>query len=105
MGNLTGLLIGIGPVLGVLAWCNLRDRWAQRASAVRARINAIVNHALGGESLVSVHVAPRTPWRLGQVMLSAPTDSDFLIVRVAGPVIHALPADYELVARPARGRA
>ena len=72
MDELTGLMIGIAPVLTALAWCNLRDRRIDLANKVRAHMSATVNSVLGGESLVAVRVEPSLGRRLGRVHLSAP---------------------------------
>jgi hypothetical protein len=52
---------------------------------------------LGGESVLSVRVEPRGPWRAGRGHLSVPGGYEFLIANVAGPVIARLPDHYELV--------
>src|SRR5687768_13384006 len=73
MNELTGLMIGIAPVLTALAWCNLRDRRIDLANKVRAHMSATVNRVLGGESLVAVRVEPALVRRPGRVHLSAPS--------------------------------
>ena len=97
MNELTGLLIGIAPVLTALTWCNLRDRRIDLANKVRAHMSATVNSVLGGESLVAVRVEPSLGRRLGRVHLSAPRAYESLIAQVSGAVLRAMPADYELV--------
>jgi hypothetical protein len=97
MNELTGLLIGIAPVLTALACCNLRDRRIDLANKVRAHMSATVNRVLGGESLVAVRVEPSLGRRLGRVHLSAPSAYEGLIAQVSGAVLRAMPADYELV--------
>ena len=97
MNELTGLLIGIAPVLTALAWGNLRDRRIDLANKVRAHMSATVNRVLGGESLVAVRVEPALGRRLGRVHLSAPSAYEGLIAQVSGAVLRAMPADYELV--------
>ena len=98
MNDLTGLLIGIAPVLTALAWCNLRDRRIDLASkVVRAHMSATTNKALGGESLVAIRVEPALGRRLGRVHLSAPRTYEDLIAQVSGAVLRAMPADYELL--------
>ena len=64
---------------------------------MRADISAAANRALGGESVLSVRVEPRGPWRAGRVHLSAPGGYEFLIASVSGVVISRLPDRYELV--------
>jgi hypothetical protein len=97
MKELTGLLIGIAPVLTALAWCNLRDRRIDLANTVRANMSATVNTVLGGESLVAVRVEPALGRRLGRVHLSAPRTYEGLIAQVSRAALRAMPADYELV--------
>ena len=97
MNELTGLLIGITPVLTALAWCNRRDRRIDLGNRVRAHVNAAANRALGGESLVAVRVEPAHGHRFGRVHLSAPRAYEGLVAQASGAVLGALPADYELV--------
>lgn len=105
MGEVTGLLIGIGPMLAVLLWCNLRDRRALHADGVRADINSAANRALGGESLLAIQVDAAMGWRRGRVHLSVPGGYEFLFATVSGAVIRRMPRDYELVVhRPAAAR-
>ena len=65
---------------------------------MRADINAAANRVLGGESVLSVRVEPRVPWRAGRVHLSAPGGYESLIASVSDAVIARLPDHYELVA-------
>lgn len=104
VNDLTGLCIGIGPMLAVLLWCNLRDRRRDRADEVRADINAAANRALGGESLLAVAVEPALGWRRGRVHLTTPGGYESLIANVSGAVIQKLPNDYELVVHRAPAR-
>ena len=43
MTELTGLVIGIAPVLMALTWSNLRDRRIDLADKVRAHLSVTVN--------------------------------------------------------------
>jgi hypothetical protein len=90
-------------VFGPIAWRVVRDRREQRALAVTADMRHVVNEALDGESLISVHVAPATVWSSGRVMLSVPADWRWLLDRVWLKVLTHLPSGYELVVqlRPA----
>ena len=97
MNDVLGVLIGVGPVVAALLWSGRRDRLRHRANRVRADINAAANRVLGGESVLSVRVEPRVPWRTGRVHLSAPGGYEFLIASVSGAVIARLPDHYELV--------
>jgi hypothetical protein len=96
--DVLGMLIGVGPVVAALLWSERQDRLRHRANRVRADISAAANRALGGESVLSVRVEPRGPWRNGRVHLSAPGGYEFLIASVAATVISRLPDRYELVA-------
>lgn len=101
MLELTGLLIGLGPVLAVLAWCNARDRRHDAADRVRARIDAALTRVLGGESLIAVRVEAASGWRAGRVYLSAPSEFQLEVANVSGAVLHELPHDYDLVVHAA----
>lgn len=91
-------LVVIGALsFGPLAWRLRRDRAEAAALAVRADIKTAVRRALGGESLVAVHVTPKSAWRAGRVLLSAPA---WLLDDVWRPVLRLVPAGYELVLKP-----
>ena len=97
MNDVLGVMIGLGPIVAVLVWSNLRDRTRHRANGVRADISATANRVLGGESVLAVRVEPAIAWRPGRVHLSAPSGYEFLIWSVSGAVINRLPRNYELV--------
>jgi hypothetical protein len=97
VNDVLGVLIGVGPVVAALLWSGRQDRLRHRANRVRADINAAANRVLGGESVLSVRVEPRVPWRAGRVHLSAPGGYEFLIASVSSAVIARLPDHYELV--------
>lgn len=84
-------------VLAPIAWRAVRDRRGERALAISAGIRHIVDRALGGESLISVHVEPATIWRSGRVVLSIPADWRWLLKPTWERVLAAMPAGYELV--------
>jgi hypothetical protein len=94
VNDVLGVLIGVGPVVVALLWSERQDRLRHRANRVRADICAAANRALGGESVLSVRVEPRGPWRAGRVH---PGGYEFLIASVSGVVISRLPDRYELV--------
>jgi hypothetical protein len=99
-----GLAIVGGAVVGPVAWMVVRDRLRERALALQAQIQAVVNQRLGGESLLAIEVRPRTPWRTGRVVLMAPSYWPSLLEDVWMPVLERLPAGYELVvSAPAGG--
>ena len=93
------LFVGI-LLLGPLLWRVRIDRKLERALAVRAYAHATVVKALGGESVVSVNVAPPTFGRAGRIELTAPVDWRFLLEKASNAVVAKLPADYELVVKP-----
>ncbi len=87
-------------LFGPLGWLRWRDRQRARALAVAADVHRVVNHALGGESLITVEAVPGTAWGSGQVVLTVPTDWEALMEPVWNRVLERLPAGYELVVRP-----
>lgn len=97
INDMVGMLIGLGPVGIALLWCNLHDRFRNRANRVGADIRATANRVLGGESMLAVRVQPAIAWRPGRVHLSTPGGYEFLIASVSGAVIDRLPRNYELV--------
>ena len=97
MSDLTGLFLGLSPFLALLLWCEVRDRRRDRADVVRAEIHAATNHALGGETMLSIQVEPALRWRRGRVHLSVPGGYESLIARVSRTVVERLPNRYELV--------
>jgi hypothetical protein len=84
-------------VLGPLAWRAVHDRRQARALALGADIRYAVDKELGGESLITVQVAPGTFWRLGRVVLSIPSDWRLLMKPTWDRVLAAMPVGYELV--------
>jgi len=97
VSDLTGLFLGLSPFLALLLWCEVRDRRRDRADVVRAEIHAATNHALGGETMLSIQVEPALRWRRGRVHLSVPGGYESLIARVSRTVVERLPNRYELV--------
>jgi len=98
-----GALVFLSTLVVVpLAWRERRDRRAARGLVVRADVQAAMNRRLGGESFVSVQVAPATRWRAGRVELSAPAGWEWLVDEVWRPVLERLPENYELVVTPGR---
>ncbi len=86
--------------LAALGWRVWRDRIEKNALTLRAEIHAAVVHALHGESFLSVEVEPRTPWRAGRVLLSAPTGWEWLIEAGWKRIIRLVPHGYEIVIQP-----
>ena len=97
INDVVGVMIGLGPVVFALLWCELNDRFRHRANRVGAEIRATANRVLGGESMLAVRVQPAMGWRPGRVHLSTPAGYEFLIASVSGAVINRLPHNYELV--------
>ncbi len=89
-------------VFGPLLWRAWRDRTQERALALRAEIQGLVNHRLGGESLITIDVVPAGLRRPGRVVLSAPSDWTWLIDEVWMSVLARVPRDFELVVQPGR---
>ncbi|HEY3067963.1 MAG TPA: hypothetical protein VGL09_19405 [Methylomirabilota bacterium] len=96
-------LIG-GLVVAPLLVAEWRERRADQALALRAVIDAVVRRDLGGDSFLSVTVVPKAPWRPGRVVLSTPSGYDWLVTREWPLVLREMPADYELIVRPAGER-
>ncbi len=96
INDVVGVMIGLGPVVAALLWCDLNDRFRHRANRVGAEIRATANRVLGGESMLAVRVQPAMAWRPGRVHLSAPGGYEFLIASVSGAIINRLPHHYEL---------
>ena len=94
---LVGLLI-----FGPLAWRNFLDRRNEQALAVRARIHARLRRLFRGEPLMAIDVRPIMPWRAGRVVLSAPAGWEFLVEQSWDTLLAEVPADHEIVVRPAR---
>jgi hypothetical protein len=94
------VLLG-GTLLGPLLLRIVMERREDRALRVRAVVHAAAVDALGGESLLAVHVRPPSLWRPGRVSLSTPADWECLIERAWPRVVALVPADYELVVKEA----
>jgi hypothetical protein len=104
MGMLSGFiaaLLLVGLTAGPLLWRVRQDRREARAQAIRGDVNVALFHAFGGESLVAVHVQSPSVFRPGRVVLSAPADWHELLTPAWESVAPLIPADYELVVKPA----
>jgi len=99
MAVLMLLVVAVGAPL---AWRVAADRRRERALTVEARVRAAAREALGGESLLSVHVEPPGALHRGQVRLSAPRGWETLIEPVWKSALESTPEDYELVLAPGR---
>jgi hypothetical protein len=97
LSDIIGLSLIVAPLVGALAWRNAIDRRAHRASVIRADVHAGATRTLGGDSYLTIDVRCPTPWRQGEVRLSAPRGYESLIGDVAGTVFERLPARYDVV--------
>ncbi len=84
-------------VLAPLGWGVWKDRREERALAVRADIQAAVDHTLGGQSVVSVWVTAGSIGRVGRVEVSVPSGWEPLLTEVWPAVLAHMPRGYELV--------
>jgi hypothetical protein len=93
--GLVGLLF-IGP----LVWRTWRDHLEERALSLQADLQAAVNHALGGESLVAVRVKPGAQSDMGTVEVFVPSGWESELEDVWPVMLSHIPAGYVLVFRP-----
>jgi hypothetical protein len=103
MGMLAGfifLVLLVGLASGPLIWRLRQDRREARAEAIQADANRALFDALGGESFVAVRVQTPSFWGPGRVVLSTPSDWQWLLAPAWSAVLAHVPADYELVVRP-----
>jgi hypothetical protein len=99
-----GLVLVSALTVVPLAWRDRSDRRAARALLLRADIHAAAVRALGGESFLTVQVAPATWWRPGRVLLATPSGWEWLIEEAWSSVMARVPVGYELVVQPAPRR-
>jgi hypothetical protein len=100
LGGLIGILALAVLVVGPLLWRIRQDRRAERALAVRAQVYSALFRALGGDSLIAVHVEPPAPWRAGRIVLDAPADWHRQLAPHWAALAARVPGDYELVVKP-----
>ena len=60
-------------------------------------MRALMNRRLGGDSFVTVLTSPRSRWRAGRIVLSAPAGYEYLVESVWREVVSHAPAGYEVV--------
>jgi hypothetical protein len=104
MGMLAGfifLVLLVGLASGPLIWRLRQDRREARAEAIQADANRALFDALGGESFVAVRVQTPSFWGPGRVVLSTPSDWQWLLAPAWSAVVAHVPADYELIVKPA----
>ena len=89
-------------VIGPLALRVWQERQADRGLAIRADIDAVMRHALHGDSLLGVQVVPEAPWRTGRVEVSVPQGWDPVLAEVSEPILRHVPPGYELVVQHPR---
>jgi hypothetical protein len=94
------IILLLALVVAPLAWRIRADRLHDRADILRADIHSAVNQRLHGESLLTVEVVPKTPWRPGRVVLWTPAGYEDLAETVWRDVAGRMPVDYELVVKP-----
>jgi hypothetical protein len=94
------LVLMVGLASGPLLWRLRQDRREERAQAVRADASTALFRAFGGESFVAVQVQAPSVWRPGRVVLSAPSDWQWLLAPAWSSVVAHVPEDYELVVKP-----
>jgi len=95
----------VALVAGPLVWRTVQDRRAERAQWLEAQIRSAVREALGGESLLSVHVEAPTPLHAGRVTLSTPRGWEELVEPAWKSALASTPEDYELVLTTSGGAA
>ena len=103
----TWIAMGLVALLfvGPLVWRAWRDHLEERALSLQADIQAAVNHALGGESLVAVRVKPGAQSDMGTVEIYVPSGWESVLEEVWPVVLSQVPAGYVLVFRPSPARA
>jgi len=89
-------LLFVGP----LVWRTWRDHLEDRALSLQADLQAAVNHALGGESLVAVRVKAGAHDKTGTVEIYVPAGWEDVLEDVWPVVLSHMPAGYVLVFRP-----
>lgn len=84
-------------VLLPLAWLKHLDRQQARALEVQARLQHLVDRALGGASYVAVRVTPPLPRARGRVEVTVPAGWEQYLTPVWAELLQGVPARYELV--------
>jgi hypothetical protein len=104
MAAILAAVLTLGVFLGPLLARLVLDRRADSANVVAAQIRSAVRRRLGGDSMISVLVEPKSFLQPGRIRLSAPSGYEGLIETVWPAVVKCVPAGYELVVRPAPPR-
>jgi len=97
LAGVTQLALTTAPIIALLVWLQQHDRRRSEAGRLRADIHHAANRALGGESLLAIRVDHATPWRRGNVHLSAPLGYEWLVGDVSPAVLSRLPERYDVV--------
>jgi hypothetical protein len=98
----TWIAMGLVALLfvGPLVWRTWRDHLEERALSLQADIQAAVNHALGGESLVAVRVRPGAQRDEGTVEVYVPSGWESMLEEVWPVMLSHIPPGYVLVFKP-----
>jgi hypothetical protein len=99
VSDLVGFVVGLSPILGLLAWRHRIDRQQHVVSALRAAVHAGAARLFDEGSPLAVSVQPPTVWRPGSVRLSIPEGNAPLIARTFETVMERVPQGYEIVIR------
>jgi len=97
LAGFTQLALTTAPLIALLVWLQQHDRRVDEAGRVRADIQHAASLALGGESLLAIRVEHPTPWRRGNVHLSAPLGYEWLVGDVSPVVLSRLPERYDVI--------
>ncbi len=91
--------------LGPLFWRIRMDRKRAAADAIGAEIRSAVNRRLRGESFLAVRVMPPSILRPGRIVLSVPSEYEWLVEAAWPALAPCIPAGYEVVLGAASRRA
>jgi hypothetical protein len=104
LDSLVALALIASVVLLPLCWRVRIDRRKEEALTLQARLQAMADQRLGGESYLVIAVEPALMGARGRVLLSAPWPWRSLIDEVWKEVRDATPAGYDLVVPGDSGR-
>jgi hypothetical protein len=84
-------------VIGPLLLMERRDRRAEQALRLQARLQSKADQRLGGETFLVVSVEPALTGARGRVVLSAPARWGWLVQEAWNDIRRATPPGYDLV--------